>query len=96
MTLETKITDFKLRQAKIVAMHADLQAKLQRFGQDCESRMEAIKTEFEARKAEWSADLEKEKESYKADLKAVFGVTDGESANILDLVQLIVKVTSQQ
>jgi Skp family chaperone for outer membrane proteins len=92
ITLVDKIAEFKARQKKIMELHAEFVAKSDAFGAECESRMEAIKTEYEVKKAELAAEFEKEKAFYKADLKAQFGITDGDQANILDVVELILRV----
>lgn len=89
-----KIAVFKDRQKAIMQLNAQFVAKCDEFAAECETRISAIKTEFEVKKAELGQEFEKAKESYKADLKTEFGVTDGESANILDLVQLIHRVSS--
>lgn len=90
------IESFKVRQQTILDLNVEFVKKSDEFGEDCQSRIEAIKTEFEVKKAELGAEFEKAKASYKADLKAAFGVTDGESANILDLVQLIYRVAKPE
>lgn len=93
--LKEKISSFKARQQKIMQLSAQYVAKVDEISTECQNRIDAIKTEFETRKAEASSEFEKEKDSYKADLKTAFGVTDGESANILDLVQLIGRVAGK-
>lgn len=91
--IEVTIASFKARQQTILDLNAEFIKQADAFGEECQSRIEAIKTEFEVKKAELGAEFEKAKASYKADMKTAFGVTDGESANILDLVQLIRRVT---
>lgn len=90
-----KIASFKERQAEIMKLDAQYNIKVDELKQDCENRIDAIKTEFEVKKAELSAEPSKAIEQYKADLKAEFGVTDGERANILDIVQLIDRVSAR-
>lgn len=93
--LET-IESFKARQKIILDLNAEFVKRADEFGEECQSRIEAIKTEFEVKKAELGAEFEKAKEAYKSDMKAAFGVTDGENANILDLVQLIHRVAKSE
>ena len=90
------IESFKSRQQTILDLNAAFIKEADAFGEECQARIDAIKAEFETKKAELGAEFEKAKTSYKADLKAAFGVTDGESANILDLVQLIHRVSKSE
>lgn len=87
--LSDKVASFKERQTNIMILHDEMTKAVNALGDQCQERVNAINTEFEVKKAEFGQALEAAKTSYKADLKEAFGVTDGESANILDLVQLI-------
>ena len=41
-------------------------------------------------------ELEKKKSEYKAEFKAAFGITDGEPANVLEIIKTIKTVMSMQ
>lgn len=90
--ISEKVESFKSRQKVIMDLNDAYNKATEAFAEECQSKIDAIKAEFETKKAELGVEFEKAKESYKVDLKSEFGVTDGENANILDLVQLIRRV----
>lgn len=94
--LDEKIASFKDKQAEIMKLHEQYRVEMDKVTQDCESRIEAIKTEHEVKKAELSQGVDKAKADYKAAVKDAFGVTDGETINVLDMVQFIQRVSAMK
>lgn len=95
MTTAEQVKAFREKQSKIMELHKAYEEAVNKVGADCESRIEAIKTEYEVKKAELGQELERAKSEYKAAVKAAFGVTDGETINVIDMVEFISRVTGQ-
>jgi uncharacterized small protein (DUF1192 family) len=93
MSVSDKVQEFKARQTKIIAINDAFNEKMEVLGAEFDEKVNALKSEFELKKAEISTELDKETAAYKADLKAAFGVTDGEKLNVLDMVEMINRIS---
>lgn len=88
MTLESKIREFKDKQAEIVRLNDEFQVDRKRIIGEFEDKKKELETKYQGMLTEAAKLLENAREKYKAELKSWVGITDGENANILDVVIL--------
>lgn len=81
------LTDFKLRRAAIEKMYSEVEKG------KIELDQWVMSTDMCKKWIEKSNELNKLKETYKADMKAKLGITDGERADILELISTMKKVS---
>lgn len=93
MSLIDQVAEFKAKQIEIINLNDEAQGKLAKLQSESQAKLDAVHAEFETEKAKILAPLDQKREEYKKEMKAAFGVTEGETATILDLVQLIHRVT---
>ncbi len=89
--VQEKITYFKQKQAEIVTLNAEFEARRREIVEQYETATKILKEEAEQKLQTAEQPLKEAGEKYKAELKAFAGITDGERSNVLDLIQTIVK-----
>jgi hypothetical protein len=85
-SFESKVSYFEGKQKEITEAHDALNKEKQGFELWVRETAEFKKIETMERKAKQMA------ETYKAELKAWSGITDGENANILDLLKTMKRI----
>lgn len=83
MTPQEQISYFKAKQEEIMRLSVEFEKKRHEIETRANAELESA--QFPLRDAG---------EKYRAEMKAVFGVTDGERINVLDVVELIDKVSN--
>jgi uncharacterized protein YPO0396 len=92
MTYQELVAGFEAKQLEIVKRESELrQAK-----RDVEAEVQAIIDVKEAPLKKLAEELNKLKEEYRAEVKAAFGITDGEPANVLEIVKTVRRVQGMQ
>lgn len=86
--METKIAYFKNKQEEILALHREYSEAKERTEREANDYIEGKKKEL----LPYEQQLSDAKAKYCAELKSEYGITDGESANVLQLVELIYKI----
>lgn len=90
--LNETIQKLKEKQELIIRLHDEAKPKRDALMKEYEEKKTALEKEYQDKIADAVRDLENEKAKYRAETKAAFGVADGESINILDVVEMIVLV----
>ena len=88
MTYEEQVEAFKKKQADIM----ELQAKLKEAEAALQAQVEEYIAAHKGTVNEIGQKLERLMQEYRAELKAWVGITDGEKASVLDLVEAVKRV----
>jgi len=86
--INEKIEHFTKRQEEITDLAAIFEGKKREIVQEFTQKKSELEKEYQDKIDAAAQELTKRKEEYKAELKAWVGITDGENANILDVVKL--------
>lgn len=90
--IQEKITFLKAKQKEIIELNHFFEEKKKQILEEFDSKKSELEKTYQDKINAASFDLMKATETYRAEVKTWIGITDGEKINILDTVNMILKV----
>lgn len=92
MRHEEILKSFRDRQKEILDLNQEIEPKKEALIREFKEKAAELENSYRVKVDELTKPLDHAREKYKADLKAFAGITDGEKTNVLDVVELILRM----
>jgi hypothetical protein len=93
---QEKFTQFKAKKAELEKLDAEVAPKIEAIEKEFKEKLEVLKAEYNDRINEARRDFDNASSKYQAELKAWCGITEGEKAEVLLIVDAIRKVSEME
>ena len=92
---DMKLTEFKQKQVEVLKLKAVVQPQVDAIIAEFKTKSEALQKEYQEKVNEIELQWKNEMAKYQAELKAWSGITDGETINVLQTLEAIVKIARE-